>query len=665
MAKQLSIYVAILFFFLTGKSFAQSNYYQEDRWPNLRFILPVEMIPAPDQSKRIFVLEQNGRIKVFKDSGNVAQNDTSTFLNIRSKLPLNFSTGNETGLLGMAFHPNYNQNGYVFINYCTTNPVVTFVSRFTLDPTNSNRLDPTTEKIILQVSQPFSNHNAGSMLFGDDGYLYVTMGDGGSGGDPGNRSQNRGVLLGKILRINVNVPDNGPPYSIPADNPLVGNNQNWREEIYAWGLRNPWKISKDANSSTIWIADVGQNAFEEIDTLRRAANYGWKILEGNSAYSTCNNCDTSNLENPLVTYGRSLGISVTGGFVYRGEELYKLKGAYIYGDYGSRRIWSLQKDETGVFQNTQIATADGSISSFGLDNDGELYAVRYASTNGKLMKMRCGPPTPVLVTPLNPTVCIGDSIVIQAPITIGINGFRWSTGDTTRKVKITAEGVYNLSLQTRNEFGCWSYSSTPLRLAVVPFPQKPIVPNVTVCPGDSAMVTLPGNLNYIWSAGGIQNNFSSSQPGQYWVISKDPEAGCPSDTGYFSVNNFQQSATPGLAIAGNQLTASSINAITFEWYLDGIFLEETITPNLTANQSGSYTVIGISVNGCRSTASQPVIFTSVHKELEESGEFTLSPNPANEKIVINNASSTDFMVAILNSDGRTVQSVTLSSGKNV
>lgn len=222
-----------------------SQYYLEDRWPNLKFISPVWMEPSPDQSKRIFVLEQNGRIKMFKDSGTVNVNDTTTFINLRSKMQPYASLG-ETGLLGMAFHPNFSQNGYVFVDYTATSPNLrTIVSRFKVDPTNPNKLDPNSERILLSINQPYSNHNGGSIIFGDDGYLYIAMGDGGSGGDPGNRAQNKADFLGKILRIDVNVPDTAAsPYRIPSDNPFANSTGNTKKEIGCHGMRNPGKFPK-------------------------------------------------------------------------------------------------------------------------------------------------------------------------------------------------------------------------------------------------------------------------------------------------------------------------------------------------------------------------------------------------------------------------------------
>ena len=629
--KRLILILSIsVFLGFAGKTSAQ-EYYQEDKWPNLKFFVPVAMHTAPDNSKRVFVIEQNGRIKVFKDSGTVGANDTTTFLNLRNRIG-NITPGNETGLLGMAFHPNFSQNGFVYVNYTTASPVVTYVSRFKLDSLNPNRLLTNSEKRIFQVNQPFSNHNAGSLLFGDDGYLYITMGDGGSGGDPGNRAQNKSEFLGKIVRIDVNVPENGPAYLVPADNPLVNNTQNWKKEIYAWGLRNPWKMTKDPELSTIWIGDVGQNAFEEVDTLRKGANYGWKVMEGNSQYSACNGCDTSNYEKPLQAYNRAAGISITGGYVYRGTELHKLKGVYFYADYSTQKIWNLKKGQNGVYQNLVFTLpTPGPISSFGLDNEKELYTVRYSANQGKLLKIRCGPPTPVIATPAKTSVCAGDSIVVLAPVSADVVGYKWSTGDTTNKISLRQEGIYNLTLQTRNSFGCWSYFSQPIRLKINPKPLKPIVSDVNICQGDTAEVTLSSLYFYNWSANGNQNSFSTINQGQYWVRALD-SVGCKSDTGFFSVVVLPVPTTPGITQNGNDLTTNPVTGGSYKWFLDGVFLETTSNPIFSPIISGSYTLVVVSQQGCQSQISNPLVFVSNLKISNGENDVILMPNPVKDEL---------------------------------
>jgi glucose/arabinose dehydrogenase len=624
----------VLFFLFLLFSFSErshAQYYMEDRWPNLSFFLPVGFHASPDSSKRIFVIEQNGRIKVFTDTGTVTGADTSTFLNVRSKLPA-ISPGNEFGLLGLAFHPNFKQNGFVFINYCQTSPLRTVISRFKVDSLNPNRVNPNSEKIILTVPQPFNNHNAGALLFGNDGYLYLTMGDGGAGGDPGNRSQNRTNLLGKILRIDVDVPENGPPYAIPADNPFASNTTGWVKEMYAIGVRNPWQMTKDAETGTIWFGDVGQGAREEIDTLRKGANYGWRVTEGNLAYSACGTCDTSNYEKPIVDYGRNLGISVTGGYVYRGSELVRLKGTYFYGDYSSRRIWTLTRSATtGQYVNADFLTAGGNISTFGEDYNRELYVARYFANTGKFFRIRCAPPTPSLVPPPIRTVCAGDSIIVQAPNIPGTVGLKWSTGDTTLKVVLKTTGVFNLSLQVKNALGCWSNASAPLRLEVKAPIAFPGISDLKGCQGDTLKVNLPSGLNYIWSSQGNQNQFSTLQSGSFWVFASD-SGNCKSDTTFFLASLDQIPSTPTLTLEGDTLKASLVNGAQYEWWKDGQVVDTTLFPFLLPSFLGQYSVVAISPLGCRSGVSDSVLVVSTKGLAKNSKLLLLFPNPVKDKL---------------------------------
>lgn len=597
------------------------NYYTEDRWANLRFSAPIGMYTAPDTSNRIFVIEQGGYIKVFTDTGIVTSADTTTFLNVASKVQI----GSETGLLGMAFHPNFSQNGYVYVDYTRKSPLTTIISRFKVSATNPNKVDPASEKILLQVSQPYSNHNAGSIIFGDDKLLYITLGDGGSGGDPGNRSQNKTVLLGKILRIDVDVPIDDSLYQIPPTNPFANNNQNWRKEIYATGVRNPWKISKDPGGSTIWMADVGQNQFEEVDTLRLGANYGWKVMEGNSAYSACGSCDTSNYEKPILDYPRNQGNSITGGFVYRGTEMPKLYGAYIYGDYGSRKVWALKRNPDNTFTNELIFTAPLGVTSFGLDNKGEIYTVLYSATGGRLAKIRCAPATPVVSAP-DLLGCIGDTLTFSGPTGANLAHYQWSTGDTTRTIKISALGSYSVSLVTTNTFGCSSYASAPLAVAILNKPLTPLVPNVSACAGNPSTVSIPSSsLSFQWSTGSVLDSVTLTQSGNYWVIASNA-AGCKSDTGYFLATFNPVPATPVIQQGiDNVITTTAVTNATYKWFLNGSFFSETSLPQLEVTSPGAYTLVVVSDLGCISDTAQPFTVTQVSPVVATA--FTVSPNP--------------------------------------
>jgi hypothetical protein len=284
------------------------------------------------------------------------------------------------GLLGLAFHPDYDNNGYFYVNYTADNPRRTIISRFqvTSDP---NVADPNSEFQILTFSQPYTNHKGGWISFrSGDGYLYIGTGDGGSSGDPQNNAQNITVLLGKILRIDV---DGGTPYAIPPTNPFYDSTStSIKKEIYAWGMRNPWRSSFDPVTDWFWCADVGQDAWEEIDLIENGKNYGWRCFEGNHQYNT-NGCNYPEYIYPIWEYPHSPECSITGGYVYRGVNVPELVGKYIYGDYCSRKIWSLEYDGINPPINQLLVTAAGSITSFGIDEFMELYVVSF---NGKIYK---------------------------------------------------------------------------------------------------------------------------------------------------------------------------------------------------------------------------------------------------------------------------------------
>lgn len=337
------------------------------------FSAPVQVTHSGDNSGRLFVVEQAGLIKIIHPDSSV-----STFLDIHTRL----TSGGERGLLGLAFHPDYVTNGYFYVDYTDLNGDTT-VSRFQVSADPNQALN-TSETVLFKVAQPYSNHNGGQLLFGPDDYLYISLGDGGSGGDPLNNGQNLSTPLGKILRIDVN---QGVPYSIPIDNPFVGVN-NADERIWVWGLRNPWRFSFDRLTGDLFIGDVGQNLWEEIDIQDSAStggeNYGWRCMEGDHVYSTAAPCDSpaylATLIPPITEYSHSVGHSVSGGFVYRGTNYPDLYGTYFFADYVDGIIFSLQDSGTGWVQTQELDTGL-LISSFGEDQEGELYVVDYGGGN--------------------------------------------------------------------------------------------------------------------------------------------------------------------------------------------------------------------------------------------------------------------------------------------
>lgn len=337
------------------------------------FSSPLDIAHCGDS--RLFIVEQDGLIKVLNANGTT---NATPFLNITSLT----NGGGEQGLLGLAFHPNYASNGYFYINY-TNNSGNTVISRYSVSAGDPNIASPT-GTILLTIAQPYSNHNGGTLKFGSDGYLYIGMGDGGSGGDPENRAQNINELLGKMLRIDVN---SGSPYGIPSSNPYVG--VAGEDEIWAIGLRNPWKFSFDRQNGDLWIADVGQNAYEEVNragATEAGLNYGWRCYEGNTAYNTAGCPPQASMKSPLFVTNHSTGAcSITGGYVYRGTTYPNFQGKYFFADYCLAKIGMSDSSGNVTFSSTFTGS---NFVTFGEDVNGELYVG--SISNGIIYKLADG-----------------------------------------------------------------------------------------------------------------------------------------------------------------------------------------------------------------------------------------------------------------------------------
>jgi glucose/arabinose dehydrogenase len=336
---------------------------------------PVAISHARDNTGRLFIVEKAGRIRIFKD-GNLFE---EPFLDIRERVG---SESSEQGLLGLDFHPAYKENGSFFVNY-TDPDGNTIISRFRVRQDNPDQADPGSEERLLIINQPYPNHNGGSVVFGPDGGLYLGLGDGGAGGDPQDNAENPNTLLGKILRINV---DTEQSYSIPPDNPFA--NGGGEPEIWALGLRNPWRFSFDRQTGDIYIADVGQNQWEEINFLPAGSpggvNFGWDFLEGTHPFE---GIPPAGLISPVFEYDHSQGCSVTGGYIYRGNLLPELNGIYLFGDYCSGNIWGLLRTDQGTWQAELLFRVTGNITSFGDDEAGEIYLAAYPGTLMKLNRL--------------------------------------------------------------------------------------------------------------------------------------------------------------------------------------------------------------------------------------------------------------------------------------
>ncbi|MCZ6702024.1 MAG: PQQ-dependent sugar dehydrogenase [Ignavibacteria bacterium] len=372
MANQI-LFTALLFLVFT--SFLNSQALLQEAFPNLAFTRPIDLQHAGDGTDRIFIVEQEGIIKVFPNSGSVAS--ASTFLDIRSIV----RDGGEKGLLGLAFHPDYETNGYFYVHYTDGNPLISYISRFNVSSTDSNSADENSKLVLLSINQPANNHNGGWVGFGPDGYLYMAIGEGGHSSNLpkitalDDNAQDITNLLGAILRIDVDNQDIGLQYAIPSDNPFVDSTGNEKKEIYAWGFRNPWRGSFDPVTGRLWLGDVGQFRREEIDIIEKGKNYGWGCYEGNRIEDLAG-CNYPEYVFPVWEYSHNPGdaCAVMGGYVYRGTNIPGLVGKYIYGDYCIQTVWSLEIEPNTVNQ-TLLTVPDGLINSFGVDQSGELYVL--------------------------------------------------------------------------------------------------------------------------------------------------------------------------------------------------------------------------------------------------------------------------------------------------
>lgn len=356
------------------------------RFTNLSFTLPVALLQAPNDSSRWYVVQQDGIVRQFSGT---SPTSASIYIDISAQSS-EVLTGSEAGLLGMAFHPNYPTDNRVFLAYTHNDPWVIRLSSFTSSDGGAT-LNPASESILLTVNKPFDNHNGGNIGFGPDGYLYFGTGDGGGGGDRhGDRGngQRLTTMLGKMLRIDVN---GAAPYAIPPTNPYAGNapcpaagrDSGECPEIYAYGFRNPWRWSFDRENGDLWVGDVGQSDVEEVDVVTLGGNYGWRCREGTNDFNTPGTpgCSTATLIDPVAQYDHTLGIAITGGYVYRGSQNTSLLGRYLFGDFGSGRIWAwIAESAPQPREPTQLLDTELAIASFGQGNDGELYVVDYGGT---------------------------------------------------------------------------------------------------------------------------------------------------------------------------------------------------------------------------------------------------------------------------------------------
>lgn len=397
-----------------------------DAFPGLTFASPLYLAGVPG-ADRVVVVEQGGRLHAFDNDPTVTASRVVLDLSGR----VLFS--GEQGLLGLAFDPEFAQNRFIYVHYSVAAPARSVIARFTWEAA-SDLVDPASERVILEVAQPYSNHNGGSLQFGPDGYLYVAFGDGGSAGDPDNNAQNRSNPLGAILRIDVHPADLGAPYGVPNSNPFAADGDPATlGEIWAFGLRNPYRMSFDRQTGELWVGDVGQSSREEIDRIERGGNYGWSRFEGSELYNDAVTLAAGTTAiGPVYEYGRDEGIAIIGGYVYRGSAIAPLFGRYVYTDFGSGRVWALDRDDATVASNELLAVADQP-TSLGEDNDAELYVVSRA---GSILTLEETSGAPSLPATLSATGVFTDlSALTPAPglIEYDLNVPFWSDGAVKRR----------------------------------------------------------------------------------------------------------------------------------------------------------------------------------------------------------------------------------------
>ena len=367
-------------------------------WTNVAIERPLWLNEANDGSKRMFLIEQRGRILVLPSDPAAA--NATVFLDISDRKPY---VGNEEGLLGFAFHPQFKSNGKFYVYYTQHNPRRSVLSEMRVAQDDPNRADPATERLLLEIPQPYENHNGGALLFGPDKFLYLSLGDGGLANDPHGFGQNTFALLGKILRLDVDTRAGALPYGIPQDNPFVGR-AGHREEIWALGLRNVWRMSFDRETGELWAGEVGQNLWEEVDVITKGGNYGWRIREALHPFNTNDLATGLTLIDPVIEYPHnpalapgglhSPGLSITGGYVYRGAKIPALRGVYLYADYAIGTIWGLRyangkvTDSTALIPHPKGMIPLRNVASFGEDASGELFVLTFEGPpKGRIYKI--------------------------------------------------------------------------------------------------------------------------------------------------------------------------------------------------------------------------------------------------------------------------------------
>jgi uncharacterized repeat protein (TIGR03806 family) len=476
----------------------------EPVFTDIVFSSSVYLTHAGDGSGRLFVVERNGVVRVFSPGESQAAN----FLDIRDRVR---SVPLEAGLFCLAFHPDYSINGRLYLFYThsdrDSDQLLLRLSEFSVSDQNPDRALASTERILLSVPQPAPSHNGGQIAFGPDRMLYVSLGDGKDPNDPFQNGQDPTTILGAILRLDVDGRDPGLEYAVPPDNPFAGTEDGRRSEIWAWGLRNPWRFSFDRLSGELWAGDVGQNTWEEIDLIKKGGNYGWSHMEGFHCFPSDADCDPTRYQLPIFEYDRSQGSSITGGYVYRGHRLPQVHGWYIYGDFASRRVWALRRRPDAPPEHQVLATCPSALVSFGEDEDGEVYAVGF---DGKIYRLAAKDPE------------AGSDTV---PLTISLSGIFSEV-----KAQVPSAGL----LPYRVKAPLWSDGAAKTRLLALP---------------DTAQITIDSTGAFVFPPRTVlvKNFLLDQRPVETRLWIKRPEG--PEWDGYSYIWNDQ--GTDAVLLAGD------------------------------------------------------------------------------------------------------------------
>ncbi len=610
----------LLLIFLAVNALAQKPVAYLTQFAN-GFTRPCDITHCGDN--RLFVVEQRGRIWILDANGNKLP---TPFLDIDPSVG---SSGNEQGLLGLAFHPNYPTTPYFYVNY-TDNSGDTKVSRFSVSTADPNLADANSELVLLTADQPYSNHNGGGVKFGPDGYLYIGLGDGGSGGDPQNNGQKRNTFLGKMLRIDV---DNGSPYSVPATNPFI-NNSDYLPEIWALGLRNPWRFSFDRVTGDLWIGDVGQDAWEEIDLQPAASpggeNYGWRCYEGNHAFNTNNCLGASSYVPAVAEYVNGGGeCSVTGGFVYRGSKHPMIYGHYLFTDYCSGKLWWLTPNTSGGFNQEQLADfVNNQMVSFGENQAGELFML--GNGNGLVYSLGAWN---YLVNTVNPA-CEGTNdgsiqVLVSDNVTASVT---WGDGFTGPNRDNLAPGNYSITITGPGN----SSASQTITLAA----SESLSGTVTdaSCPGatdGSIDLTLNGSTTQPTSAGwsdGVSDFDRTGLAAGIYTVTLTTAAGC-NFVETFTVDEPGLSSPPFIGLL-NDSTLSIDNVWQgYQWLLNGEPIAGANTATIVIDQPGYYSV-EVTIGACSYVSNEVEVALNAVNTIAALSEVSITPNPFHQSIYL-------------------------------